>query len=109
MRVLMDCHFLSSFLQSRKIIKFAEPKKALFPNKFNFKRYETARRISETEAVNARAERRTSDLSRPLAKYSAKSSRARGVNKRSVRGTKRLGSFHVEVFSEITLDEKIYN
>ena len=71
--------------------KEPEPKIAIFPTKFNFRRYETARRISEQEDINSRPNRGVDDLPGLLERYSKKSSGTRGVNKRSLRGTKRIG------------------
>ncbi len=94
--------------EADKIFKFAEPKIAIFPTKFNFKRYETARRIAEKAQVDGRPDKRVNGLSRLLESLSSKSSRAtRGVNKRSIREVKRLGGFSVKVKAEYTLDSKI--
>ena len=87
--------------------KEPEPKIAIFPTKSNFKRYETARRISEQEDINSRPNQRVDDLPKLLEKYSKRSSGTRGVNKRSLRGTKRIGAFDVNVVAEYTLDNKV--
>ena len=93
--------------KANKLFKFAEPKIAIFPNKFNFKRYETARRISEQETIDSRPNRRANVLSELLEKYSKKSSGTRGVNRKDLRGVKRLGLFDINVIAEYTLDKKI--
>ena len=93
--------------KAEKMFKFAEPKIAIFPTKFNFRRYETARRISEQEDINSRPNRGVDDLPGLLERYSKKSSGTRGVNKRSLRGTKRIGVFDVNVVAEYTLDDAI--
>ena len=80
--------------------KEPETKIAIFPTKFNFRRYETARRISEQEDINSRPNQRVDDLPKLLEKYSKRSSGTRGVNKRSLRGTKRNGTFDVNVIAE---------
>ena len=87
--------------------KEPEPKIAIFPTKFNFRRYETARRISEQEDINSRPNRGVDDLPGLLERYSKKSSGTRGVDKRSVRGTKRIGAFDLNVIAEYTLDSKV--
>jgi hypothetical protein len=87
--------------------KEPEPKIAIFSTKFNFKRYETARRISEQEDINSRPNRGVDDLPGLLERYSKKSSGTRGVNKRSLRGTKRIGVFDVNVIEEYSLDNKV--
>ena len=87
--------------------KEPEPKIAIFPTKFNFKRYETARRISEQEDINSRPNQRVDDLPGLLEKYSKRSSGTRGVDKRNVRRTERLRGNDVNVIAEYTLDNKV--
>ena len=87
--------------------KEPEPKIAIFPTKFNFRRYETARRISEQEDINSRPNRGVDDLPKLLERYSKKSSGTRGVDKRSLRGTKRIGLLDLNVVAEYTLDNAI--
>jgi hypothetical protein len=87
--------------------KEPEPKIAIFPTKFNFRRYETARRISEQEDINSRPNRGVDDLPKLLERYSKKSSGTRGVNKRNVRGTERIGLLDLNVVAEYTLDNKV--
>jgi hypothetical protein len=93
--------------KANNLFKIAEPKIAIFPTKFNFKRYETARRINEQETIDSRPNRRANVLSKLLEKYSKRSSGKRGVDKRDVRGIKRLGAFDINVIAEYTLDKKI--
>ena len=87
--------------------KEPEPKIAIFPTKFNFRRYETARRISEQEDINSRPNRGVDDLPKLLEKYSKRSSGTRGVDKRSLLGTKRIGLLDLNVVAEYTLDNAI--
>ena len=87
--------------------KEPEPKIAIFPTKFNFRRYETARRISEQEDINSRPNQRVDDLPGLLEKYSKRSSGTRGVDKRNVRRTERLRGNDVNVIAEYTLDNKV--
>jgi hypothetical protein len=87
--------------------KEPEPKIAIFPTKFNFRRYETARRISEQEGINSRPNQRVDDLPGLLEKYSKRSSGTRGVDKRNVRRTERLRGNDVNVIAEYTLDNKV--
>ena len=68
---------------------------------------ERTRRISEQENIDRRPNKRTNVLSKLLEKYSKRSSGTRGVNKRSVRGIKRLGAFDINVIAEYALDNKI--
>jgi hypothetical protein len=93
--------------QANKLFKFVEPKIAIFPTKFNFRRYETARRISEQEDINTRPNKRVDDLPKLLEKYSKRSSGTRGVDKRNVRRTKRIGLLDLNVVAEYTLDNKV--
>jgi hypothetical protein len=92
--------------KANNLFKIAEPKIAIFPTKFNFKRYETARRIAEQEEIDSRPNRGANVLSKLLEKYSKRSSGTRGVNKRDIRGIKRLGAFDINVIAEYTLDKK---
>ena len=88
-------------------LKEPEPKIAIFPTKFNFRRYETARRISEQEDINSRPNRGVDDLPGLLEKYSKRSSGTRGVDKRNVRRTERLRGNDVNVIEEYSLDNKV--
>ena len=87
--------------------KEPEPKIAIFSTKFNFKRYETARRISEQEDINSRPNKRVDDLPGLLEKYSKRSSGTRGINKRNLQEVRKIGVFDVNVIAEYTLDNKV--
>ena len=87
--------------------KEPEPKIAIFPTKFNFRRYETARRISEQEDINSRPNKRVDDLPELLERYSKRSSGTRGVDKRNVRRIERLRGNDVNVVAEYTSDDAI--
>ena len=87
--------------------KEPEPKIAIFPTKFNFKRYETARRISEQEDINSRPNQRVDDLPGLLEKYSKRSSGTRGINRRNLQEVRKIGVFDVNVIVEYTLDNKV--
>lgn len=95
--------------KAEKMFKFAEPKIAIFPTKFNFRRYETARRISEQEDINSRPNKRVDDLPGLLEKYSKRSSGTRGVDKRNVRRTERLRGNDVNVIAEYSFDNEVNN
>lgn len=86
--------------QANKLFKFVEPKIAIFPTKFNFKRYETARRINEQETIDSRPNRGANVLSGLLEKYSKRSSGTRGINKRDIRKTESIRGNDVNVISE---------
>ncbi len=87
--------------------KEPEPNIAIFPTKFNFRRYETARRISEQEDINSRPNQRVDELPGLLEKYPKRSSGTRGVDKRNVRRTERLRGNDVNVIAEYSLDNKV--
>ena len=87
--------------------KEPEPKIAIFPTKFNFKRYETARRISEQEDINSRPNQRVDDLPGLLERYSKRSSGTRGINRRNLQEVRKIGVFDVNVIVEYTLDNKV--
>ena len=87
--------------------KEAEPKIAIFPTKFNFKRYETARRISEQEDINSRPNKRVDELPGLLERYSKRSSGTRGINRRNLQEVRKIGVFDVNVVAEYTLDDAI--
>jgi len=87
--------------------KEPEPKIAIFPTKFNFRRYETARRISEQEDINSRPNQRVDELPGLLERYSKRSSGTRGVNRRNLQEVRKIGVFDVNVVAEYTLDNKV--
>ena len=87
--------------------KEPEPKIAIFPTKFNFRRYETARRISEQEDINSRPNQRVDDLPGLLEKYFKRSSGTRGINRRNLQEVRKIGVFDVNVIAEYTLDNKV--
>ena len=93
--------------KAEKMFKFAEPKIAIFPKKFNFRRYETARRISEQEDINSRPNRGVDDLPGLLERYSKRSSGTRGINRRNLQEVRKIGVFDVNVVAEYTLDDAI--
>ena len=87
--------------------KEPEPKIAIFPTKFNFRRYETARRIREQEDINSRPNRGVDDLPKLLERYSKRSSGTRGINRRNLQEVRKIGVFDVNVVAEYTLDNKV--
>jgi hypothetical protein len=93
--------------KAEEIFKFADPKIGVFPPKFNFKRYETARRLNEQKAIDSRAEKADNELSGLLEKYSTESRRTRGVNRKDVQGTRKIGRFNLNTVAEYSFDSKI--
>ena len=100
--------------ESEKMFKFAEPKDNIFPPIYNFKRYETVRRIQE-QRENEKQEQyidpRTRDanisLSAELSSNVEKSRSTRGVSRRGVQGTRSIQQFELEVIAEYELDQTI--
>jgi hypothetical protein len=93
--------------QAEELFKFAKPKDALLPDKFNFKRYETARRLNdqiETEKIKNTPKK---DLSKELVKYSSTSKGLRGVTETKVDRMVKIGDFNVPISAEFLLDDKI--
>ena len=86
--------------------KEPELKIAIFPTKFNFRRYETARRISEQEDINSRPNQRVDDLPGLLERYSKKSSGTRGINRRNLQEVRKIGVFDVNVVAEKYLQKR---
>lgn len=93
--------------EANNLFKFAEPKIAIFPNKYNFKRYETARRINDQEEIDNRTNPRDNEIPVLLERYSNGSRSTRGVNKGNIRRTEVIRGNAVTVVADYTLDDKI--
>jgi hypothetical protein len=90
-----------------KKFKFAEPKIGLLPDRYNFTKYETTRRIKEDREINELPEPRIADLPSALEAHTKRSSSSRGINRRDVQKSARIGVHDVNVIREFTLDEQI--
>lgn len=92
--------------------KFAKPIIGIFNDIYNFSYYDTARRIRETrrvERANLGRDKQDRELSSALSQYNVQIRGKRGINRRHIRGTKRLGSFYVKPIAEYTLDKRVEN
>ena len=94
--------------QGQDEFKFATPKDNILPKIFNFKTYETARRINEQEEIrksetylDPRGKHEDSFISDSLSRYTENSSgKLNGFNRRSLGVSKRLGRYDVDVIAE---------
>ena len=100
--------------ESEKMFKFAEPKDNIFPPIYNFKRYETVRRIQEQrenekqeQYIDPRTRDANINLSTELSSNVEKSRSTRGVSRRGVQGTRSIQQFELEVIAEYELDQAI--
>lgn len=93
--------------KANEIFKFAEPKINIFPNKYNFKKYETARRIKEDSEIEQRGYKyANSAVSRTLPNISQKSVGRRGLNRTSFGIPKGLQSLKGKT-TKVLVDDKI--
>ncbi|TXD48668.1 hypothetical protein [Polaribacter sp. IC073] len=83
-------------------------------NIYNFKKYETVRRIEEQKRIeqqenylDPRGEYENNNLSEALRSSTNNSRSSRGVNRRSLRETKNIRIYELNVIAEYTLDSKI--
>ena len=94
--------------QGQDEFKFATPKDNILPIIFNFKTYETARRINEQEEIrksetylDPRGKYEDSFISDSLSRYTENSSgKLNGFSRRSLGVSKRLGRYDVDVIAE---------
>ena len=94
--------------QGQDEFKFATPKDNILPKIFNFKTYETARRINEQEEIrksetylDPRGKYEDSFISDSLSRYTENSSgKLNGFSRRSLGVSKRLGRYDVDVIAE---------
>lgn len=94
--------------KANKLFTFAEPKIGVFANKLNFKKYDTARRISEQQEIDATRNKYGSDeASKALSNISQKSIGRRGISRNSSRIP--VGLQSVRGVEEVVLDNTIKN
>ena len=94
--------------QGQDEFKFATPKDNILPKIFNFKTYETARRINEQEEIrksetylDPRGKYEDSFISDSLSRYTENSSgKLNGFSRRILGVSKRLGRYDVDVIAE---------
>ena len=106
--------------EASNLFKFATPKDNILNNLYNFKKYETVRRIQEQRALESqrlsgqnknyldpRGKYENSTISSLLQGSSSKSRSSRGVNRRSVQESRNIRLYELNVIAEYTLDKKI--
>lgn len=94
--------------EGQKEFKFATPKDNILPKIFNFKTYETARRINEQEEIrkseaylDPRGTYEDTYISELLSRNTSKNSgNLNGFSRRSLGVSKRVGSYVVDVIAE---------
>lgn len=93
--------------RANEIFKFAEPKINIFPNKYNFSKYETARRIKEDGEIEQRGYKyANSAVSKTLPNISQKSVGKRGISRTSFGIPRGLQSLKGKT-TKILVDDKI--
>lgn len=101
--------------EAQKMFTFAEPKDNIFSNLYNFKKYDTVRRIREQREIeqqetylDPRGKHENINTTEVLTRVSkASSGRYGGLSRRSVQRTQSLGGHTVNVIGEYTFDESV--
>lgn len=93
--------------QANELFQFAEPKIAVFPTKLNFKRYETARRLSEQSDIDNGPNPGDNELSISLERHTNRVRSTRGVSKTEVQRTESIRGYDVDIIAEYELDNRI--
>lgn len=92
--------------EADKLFIFAEPKIGIFKNKFNFKKYDTARRLEEQQEIDrTRNQYSDSEISKALPIISKESVGRRGIDRDSSRISSGLQS--VKGIEELVIDNTI--
>jgi hypothetical protein len=96
--------------KAREAFKFAKPKEGIFKNKYNFKKYDTARRIREQEQIERANDARTNesnDLRNSLPAISKNNVTTRGINRRNRQGNTKIQSYVLKNVTEISLPVEV--
>lgn len=101
--------------EGQKEFIFATPKDSILPRIFNFKTYETARRINEQEEIrkseaylDPRGKNEDTNISKLLSRNTSRNSgKLNGFSRRSLGVSKRLGGYDVEVIAEYEGNQEI--
>jgi hypothetical protein len=96
--------------KAREAFKFAKPKEGIFKNKYNFKKYDTARRIREQEQIERANNARTNesnDLRNSLPIISKNNATTRGINRRNRQGNTKIQSYVLKNVTEISLPVEV--
>jgi len=95
--------------KAREAFKFAKPKEGIFKNKYNFKKYDTARRIREQEQIERANDARTNesnDLRNSLPIISKNNVTTRGINRRNRQGNTKIQSHVLKNVTEVSLSSE---
>lgn len=96
--------------ESQKMLKFAQPKDNIFPNKYNFKKYETARRIKEQSEIDKAPNQYGSyEISNLLPIISRENVVGGGISSRSTEGNRQVQSHVLKDVKEVELSEEVRN
>ncbi|WP_395092951.1 hypothetical protein ACF3NR_02500 [Vaginella massiliensis] len=101
--------------EGQKEFVFATPKDSILPKIFNFKYYETARRINEQEEIrksetylDPRGKNEDTNISELLTRQTLRNSgKLNGFSRRSLGVSKRLGGYVVDVIAEYEGNQEI--
>lgn len=96
--------------RARKLFNFAEPKDGIFKNKYNFKKYETARRIQEQKEIERLNNGRTyesDDLSKLLPSISKNNVTTRGISRTDRQGSRQVQSHVLKDAVEVSLSNSV--
>ena len=101
--------------EGQKEFVFAAPKDSILPRIFNFKTYETARRINEQEEIrkseaylDPRGKNEDTNIPELLSRNTSRNSgKLNGFSRRSLGVSKRLGGYDVEVIAEYEGNQEI--
>lgn len=96
--------------ESQKMLKFAQPKDNIFPNKYNFKKYETARRIKEQSEIDRAPNQYGSyEISNLLPIISKENVVGGGISSRSTEGNRQVQSHVLKDVKEVELSDEVRN
>lgn len=90
--------------EANRKFKFAEPKIGLLPDRYNFTKYETARRLQENKQIESLPDPENNDLSTTLARYTNENRTERGISRKGVQRTTKLRGYDVDIINEYDLD-----
>lgn len=101
--------------EGQKEFIFATPKDSILPSIFNFKTYETARRINEQEEIrkseaylDPRGKHEDTYISELLTRHTSRNSgKLNGFSRRSLGVSKRVGDYDVDVIAEYEGNQEV--
>ena len=96
--------------KSQKMLRFAQPKDNILPNKYNFKKYETARRIKEQSEIDKTSNQYGSyEISNLLPIISRENVVGGGISSRSTEGNRQVQSHVLKDVKEVELSDEVKN